>query len=68
MHGHISTHVQSNLLYHPFHPDVTHMRLCTKPSPAYLYCKRQKAGRGLGMTLLDHNPVTGRPLPVPSGN
>ena len=28
--------------------DVTHVRKCTRPSPAFPYCKRRKAGRGPG--------------------
>ena len=44
-------HIQSNPFYHPFYPDVTHMRKDTRPSPAFLYSKRRKAGRGLGTRL-----------------
>ena len=32
--------------------DVTHVRKCTRPSPALPYCKRREAGRGLGTRLL----------------
>ena len=28
--------------------DVTHVRKCTRPSPTFPYCKRQKAGQGPG--------------------
>ena len=28
--------------------DVTHVGKCTRPSPAFPYCKRRKAGRGPG--------------------
>ena len=28
--------------------DITHVRKCTRPSPAFPYCKRRKAGRGPG--------------------
>ena len=28
--------------------DITHMRKCTRPSPALQYCKRREAGRGPG--------------------
>ena len=45
-------HVQLSAFYHPFYPDVTHMRKDTRPSPAFLYCKRRKAGWGLGTRLL----------------
>ena len=31
--------------------DVTHVRKCTRPSPALPYCKRREAGRGLGTRL-----------------
>ena len=44
-------HAQSNPFYHPFYPDVTHVRKDTRPSPALPYCKQQKAGRGLGTRL-----------------
>ena len=37
-----------NPSYHPFYPDVTHVRKDTRPSPGLPYYKRQKAGRGLG--------------------
>ena len=36
--------------------DVTHVRKCTRPSPALPYCKRREAGRGLGTTL-EHSVV-----------
>ena len=45
-------HPQSNPFYHPFYPDVTHVRKDTRPSPALPYCKRRKAGRGLGTRLV----------------
>ena len=32
-------------------PDITHVRKCTRPSPAFPYCKRQNAGWGPGTTL-----------------
>ena len=38
-------------LYHPFYPDVTHVRKDTRPSPAFPYYKQWKAGWGLGMRL-----------------
>ena len=28
--------------------DITHVRKCTRPSPALPYCKRREAGRGPG--------------------
>ena len=28
--------------------DVTHVRKCTRPSPALPYCKQREAGRGTG--------------------
>ena len=37
----------ANPFYHPFYPDVTHMRKDTIPSPAFPYCKRWKAGQEL---------------------
>ena len=48
-------HVQSNPFYHPFYPDVTHVRKDTRPSPAFPYCKRRKAEWGLGTRL---SPMT----------
>ena len=45
------THAQLNPFYHPFYPDVTHMREDTRPSPTLPYWKRRKAGRGLGTRL-----------------
>ena len=44
-------HVQSNPFYHPSYPDVTHVRKDTRPSSAFRYWKRRKAGRGLGKRL-----------------
>ena len=44
-------HTQSNPFYHPFYPDVTHVRKDIRPSPALPNCKRRKAGRGLGTRL-----------------
>jgi len=38
-------------------------------APSHLFVQQaKKAGRGLEMTLLDHNPVRGGTLPIPSGN
>ena len=34
--------------------DVTHVRKCTRPSPAFPYCKRRKAGRGPGNEAINH--------------
>ena len=45
------THAQLNPFYHPFYPDVTHVRKDTRPSPALPYCKRRKARQGLETTL-----------------
>ena len=45
-------HAQLNPFYHPFYPNVIDMRKDTRPSPALLYWKRWKAGRGLGTYLL----------------
>ena len=33
--------------------DVTHVRKCTRPSPALPYCKRREAGRGPGNEARD---------------
>ena len=35
-----------NPFYHPFYPDVTHVRRNTRPYPAFPYWKQQKAERG----------------------
>ena len=46
--------------------DVTHVRKCTRPSPAFPYCKRQKAGRGAWeqgyFKLTGSSPVTSSTL------
>ena len=34
--------------------DVTHVRKCTRPSPALPYCKRREAGRGPGNEASTH--------------
>ena len=47
----LCTQAQLNLFYHPFYPDITHVRKDTRPSPAFPYCKLWKAGRGLGTRL-----------------
>ena len=41
-------HIQSNPFYHP---DVTHVRKDTRPSPALPYRMRRKARLGLGTRL-----------------
>ena len=42
------THVQLKSFYCLSTCDITHMRKCTRPFPAYPYCKRQEAERGPG--------------------
>ena len=37
--------------------DVTHVRKCTRPSPAFPYCKRRKAGRGPGNEASTNNKL-----------
>ena len=44
----VLTHVQLKYFYRLSTYDVTHVRICTRPSPALLYCKRREAGQGLG--------------------
>ena len=44
-------HAQLNPFYHPFYPDIPHVRKDTRPSPAFPYCKQRKAGWGLGTRL-----------------
>ena len=41
-------HVQLKPFYRLSTRDITHVRKCTRPSPAFPYCKRRKAGRGPG--------------------
>ena len=40
----VLTHVQLKSLYQLSTYDVTHVRKCTRPSPAFPYCKRWKTG------------------------
>ena len=47
----VLAHVQLKPFYRLSTRDVTHVRKCTRPSPAFPYCKRRKAGRGLGTRL-----------------
>ena len=35
-------HAQLNPFYHPFYPDITHVRKDTRPSPTLSYWKRRK--------------------------
>ena len=44
----VLAHVQLKPFYRLSTRDVTHVRKCTRPSPALPYCKRRKAGRGPG--------------------
>ena len=44
----VLAHVQLKAFYHLSTCDITHVRKCTRPSPALPYCKRQEAGRGPG--------------------
>ena len=48
----VFAHVQLKPFYRLFTRDVTHVRKCTRPSPALPNCKRRKAGQGLGMRLV----------------
>ena len=45
--------------------NVTHVRKYTRPSPAFPYCKRRKAGRGLGTRLQFRNIFIHVPLSHP---
>ena len=55
MRGHVTTlwwpSPTFKLFLPPFYPDVTHVRKDNRPSSAFPYCKRRKAGRGLGTRL-----------------
>ena len=42
------THVQLKPFYRLSTRDVTHVRKCTRPSPAFPYYKQRKGGRGPG--------------------
>ena len=44
----VLAHVQLKPFYRLSTRDVTHVRKCTRPSPALPYCKRREAGRGPG--------------------
>ena len=44
----VLAHVQLKPFYRLSTHDVTHVRKCTRPSPALPYCKRREAGRGPG--------------------
>ena len=44
----VFAHVQLKSFYRLSTRDVTHVRKCTRPSPALPYCKRWEAGRGPG--------------------
>ena len=44
----VLAHVQLKPFYRLSTRDVTHVRKCTRPSPALPYCKQREAGRGPG--------------------
>ena len=50
-----SAYPQLSPLYPSLYPYVTHMINYTRPSPTFPYCKRRKAGRGLGTRLDSYN-------------
>ena len=52
--GHVarSAYAQLSPLYPSLYPYVTHVMNYSRPSPAFPYWKRRKAGRGLGTRLL----------------
>ena len=47
-----SAYAQLSPLYPSLYPYVTHVINYSRPSPAFLYWKRRKAGRGLGTRLV----------------
>ena len=49
-----STYAQLSPLYPSLYPYVTHVINYSRPSPAFPYWKRRKAGRGLGTRLGMH--------------
>ena len=52
------THARLSPFYHPFYPDVTHVRKTTRPSTAFPYCKRWEARWGLRTGLHTVIPVS----------
>ena len=46
--------------------DVTHVRKCTRPSPALPYCKQREAGRGPGNEATFVSKGREMPKPVPT--
>ena len=50
-----SAYTQLSPLYPSLYPYVTHVMNYSRPSTAFPYCKRRKAGRGLGTRLLYHS-------------
>ena len=50
----VLAHVQLNLFYHLSTRDATHVRKCTRPSPALPYCKRREAGQWPGNEASTH--------------
>ena len=43
------------IYYHPFYPDVAHMRICTRLSPLFRTTSNEKLGRGLETRLYLHS-------------
>ena len=52
-----SAYAQLSPLYPSLYPYVTHVINYPRPSPAFPYCKRRKAGRGLGTRLANNSTV-----------
>ena len=50
----VLAHIQLHPFYHLSIRDVTHVRKCTRPSPALLYCKQREAGRWPGNEASTH--------------
>ena len=50
-----SAYAQLSPLYPSVYPYVTHVINYSRPSPAFLYWKRRKAGRGLGTRLVEQS-------------
>ena len=57
-----SAYAQLSPLYPSLYPYVTHMINYTRPSPTFPYCKRRKAGRGLGTRLELTSAIVTKPF------
>ena len=61
----VLAHVQLKSFYRLSTRDVTHVRKCTRPSPALPYCKQREVGRGPGNEANDK--IQWKDLDAPKG-